>query len=51
MAGKVQQQLDADCIIEMQHPAKGQTGEFGPCYRLHIKPKRCSCKALRTLKC
>ncbi len=39
MAGEVQQQIDTDCIIEMQHTTEGQTCELGPSDRIHIKPK------------
>ncbi|PAO90576.1 hypothetical protein BV581_20185 [Stutzerimonas stutzeri] len=51
MTGKVQQQLDADCIIEMQRPAECQAREFGLSNRIRIKPERCRRQALRTLKC
>ena len=51
MAGKVQQQLDADCIIEMQHPAECQASELGLSNRIRIKPKRCRYQALCTHKC
>ena len=51
MAGKVQQQLDADCSIEVQGPAKRQAGEFGLSNSIRIKPKRCRRQALRPLNC
>lgn len=47
MASKVQQQINTDCIIEMQHPTKGQTGEFRLSDRSHIKPERCQRQARR----